>query len=148
MIVTPNSTHAELVYKSAKAGKATLCEKPLDTSLEKIEKLRDDLKELEKSQILPYIAIGFPKRHDPSFVSFSLSFYSGLGRAQDVDADLQLCRQNAMRAQLREKIIGKLEHLHFTMRDEMPQPAVYMAVSLADYKLETIERRAAPCFPP
>lgn len=50
---------------------ACLCEKPLDTELAAIEKLRSALKELEKTQKLPYIAVGFPKRHDPSFVRWS-----------------------------------------------------------------------------
>jgi hypothetical protein len=46
-----------------------------------------------------------------------------------------------MRAQLRAKSLGELEHLHFTMRDENPQPAAYMAVSLGE--LEKLKGPAA-----
>lgn len=68
IIVTPNSTHAALVIQVAAAGKACICEKPLDSSLEAIKVLRVQLAELAKKQPLPYIAVGFPKRHDPTYV--------------------------------------------------------------------------------
>ncbi|KAL8290203.1 hypothetical protein RQP46_003142 [Phenoliferia psychrophenolica] len=73
IVCTPNNTHADLVIKVAAAGKACLCEKPLDTSLENVDKLRNALKEMEKTKALPYIAVGFPKRHDPSFFDLARS---------------------------------------------------------------------------
>ncbi|KAM0748656.1 NAD(P)-binding protein [Meredithblackwellia eburnea MCA 4105] len=103
IIVTPNDTHAPLVLQVAKAGKSVLCEKPLDKDLGKLLKLQKELYDLGKTRKLPYMAVGFPKRHDPSFL--------------------------ALKAQLDASVYGQLEHLIIHSRDEAPQPTAYMAQS-------------------
>ncbi|KAM0752605.1 NAD(P)-binding protein [Meredithblackwellia eburnea MCA 4105] len=100
IICTPNSTHADLVKKVAAAGKVLMCEKPLDSSLEKIEDLLKYLKELEKTRRLPFMSVGLAKRYDPTLM--------------------------ALRHALQQKTQGQLELLLFNMRDETPQPTEYM----------------------
>ncbi|TIV98303.1 MAG: inositol 2-dehydrogenase, partial [Mesorhizobium sp.] len=38
IICTPTDTHADLIERFAKAGKAIFCEKPIDLSVERVEK--------------------------------------------------------------------------------------------------------------
>ncbi len=61
LIATSTDTHADLIEASAKAGKAILCEKPIDLSLDRV---------LQCAQtIAPYnvpVQIGFNRRFDPS----------------------------------------------------------------------------------
>jgi myo-inositol 2-dehydrogenase / D-chiro-inositol 1-dehydrogenase len=60
LIATSTSTHADLIEIAARAGKAVLCEKPIDLSLERVVKCRE--------AIAPHrgvIQIGFNRRFDP-----------------------------------------------------------------------------------
>ncbi len=61
LIATSTDTHAGLIEASAKAGKAILCEKPIDLSLDRVLQCA--------KTIAPYnvpIQIGFNRRFDPS----------------------------------------------------------------------------------
>ncbi len=60
IIGTPTTTHLELIEKAAKAGKAILCEKPLDLSLERCDRILEILAE----HPVP-IMLGFNRRFDP-----------------------------------------------------------------------------------
>lgn len=60
IISTPTSTHLELVVLAARAGKAILCEKPLDLSLERVDACLETL----KSHPVP-LMLGFNRRFDP-----------------------------------------------------------------------------------
>jgi len=61
-ICSSTSTHAELMIEAAAAGKHVFCEKPVDHSLEKIDKAIEAVKKAGvKSQI------GFNRRFDPNF---------------------------------------------------------------------------------
>ncbi|KAI5476176.1 myo-inositol 2-dehydrogenase [Pseudohyphozyma bogoriensis] len=103
IIVTPSDTHAPLLLQAVQAGKAVLCEKPLDKDLDRLIKLKEELMELEKTRQLPYMAVGFPKRHDPSFL--------------------------ALKAQIDSGAYGPLEHLIIHARDTEPSPVSYMKTS-------------------
>jgi myo-inositol 2-dehydrogenase/D-chiro-inositol 1-dehydrogenase len=61
LIATSTDTHASLIVESAKAGKAVFCEKPIDISLEKVNRCSDQIKNFD----VP-IQIGFNRRFDPS----------------------------------------------------------------------------------
>jgi myo-inositol 2-dehydrogenase / D-chiro-inositol 1-dehydrogenase len=64
LICTPTDTHADLIEKSARAGKAVLCEKPVSLSVERIEQC---LPVVEKAGVP--LMIGFNRRYDPNFAA-------------------------------------------------------------------------------
>tara|TARA_Y100000590_G_scaffold180605_1_gene205796 strand:- start:4648 stop:5664 length:1017 start_codon:yes stop_codon:yes gene_type:complete len=59
-IATSTSTHLKFITEAVKNKKIVFCEKPLDLSLEKIEKCRKKIKKYN-----PKIQIGFNRRYDP-----------------------------------------------------------------------------------
>jgi myo-inositol 2-dehydrogenase / D-chiro-inositol 1-dehydrogenase len=62
LIGTPTDTHADLIEAAARAGKAVLCEKPVDLASARVESC---LKVVESAGIP--LMIGFNRRFDPSF---------------------------------------------------------------------------------
>lgn len=60
LIATSTATHADLIELAAKAGKAILCEKPIDLSLDRVKACRAAIAGCE----VP-IQIGFNRRFDP-----------------------------------------------------------------------------------
>jgi len=62
LIGTPTDTHAGLIEAAAKAGKAVLCEKPVDLASKRVERC---LKVVEAAGIP--LMIGFNRRFDPNF---------------------------------------------------------------------------------
>jgi myo-inositol 2-dehydrogenase / D-chiro-inositol 1-dehydrogenase len=62
LIATSTATHADLIELSAKAGKAILCEKPIDLDIGRVRACRDAIKGYD----VP-IQIGFNRRFDPGF---------------------------------------------------------------------------------
>lgn len=60
VIATSTATHADLIEQAAKAGKAILCEKPIDLSLDRVKACR---KAIEGCDVP--IQIGFNRRFDP-----------------------------------------------------------------------------------
>jgi myo-inositol 2-dehydrogenase/D-chiro-inositol 1-dehydrogenase len=61
LIATPTDTHVDLILACAAAGKAILCEKPIDLDIQRVEHCR---RELAGSGIA--IQIAFNRRYDPS----------------------------------------------------------------------------------
>ena len=61
-ICTPTNTHADLIEKYAKAGKAIFCEKPIDLDLERVKTC---LKTVEETGAK--LMVGFNRRFDPHF---------------------------------------------------------------------------------
>ena len=43
LIATTTDTHVDLITRSAKAGKAILCEKPIDLDIERVNRCRDEI---------------------------------------------------------------------------------------------------------
>lgn len=64
LICSPTPTHVEMILASVDAGKAVLCEKPIDLSLTKVDEC---LKALEGKD--PKVMMGFNRRFDPSFAN-------------------------------------------------------------------------------
>ena len=64
LICTPTTTHADLIERGARAGKAIFCEKPVDLSSARIETC---LATVEKAGTP--LMIGFNRRFDPNFAS-------------------------------------------------------------------------------
>lgn len=62
LICTPTNTHADLIERFARAGKAVFCEKPVDLS---IERVRDCLKTIAETNAT--VMLGFNRRFDPHF---------------------------------------------------------------------------------
>ncbi|MBW3099035.1 Gfo/Idh/MocA family oxidoreductase [Pseudohoeflea coraliihabitans] len=60
IIATPTDTHLEYVQACAKAGKPVYCEKPLDMTLERVDKCLDAL----AAHPVPFM-LGFNRRFDP-----------------------------------------------------------------------------------
>jgi myo-inositol 2-dehydrogenase/D-chiro-inositol 1-dehydrogenase len=62
LIASPTDTHADLIEAGSRAGKAILCEKPVDLA---VARARAAVRAAERAGIL--LAIGFNRRYDPSF---------------------------------------------------------------------------------
>ncbi len=62
LVASPTDTHADLIEAGAGAGKAILCEKPVDLD---VARARAAVAAAERAGIL--LAIGFNRRYDPSF---------------------------------------------------------------------------------
>lgn len=62
VIVTPTSTHGEMIIKAAKAGKHVFVEKPLTETLEEADKV---IKVVEETGII--CQVGFMRRFDPAY---------------------------------------------------------------------------------
>ena len=60
LIASPTDTHVDLLLRAAKAGKAVLCEKPIDLDLAQVERCRQALEGIDST-----IQIGFNRRFDP-----------------------------------------------------------------------------------
>lgn len=61
LIASSTDTHVPLIIAAAAAGKAVLCEKPIDLSLERVERCRQAV----RATGVP-IQIGFNRRYDPT----------------------------------------------------------------------------------
>jgi myo-inositol 2-dehydrogenase / D-chiro-inositol 1-dehydrogenase len=61
LIASPTNTHVQLITASARAGKAVLCEKPIDLDIELVERCRKDIAGTGVA-----IQIGFNRRFDRS----------------------------------------------------------------------------------
>ena len=72
IIASPTPTHVELLTASAQAGKAVLCEKPIDLDLARVDACWADIKGLNAT-----VMIGFNRRFDPSFVEIRNRVASG-----------------------------------------------------------------------
>ena len=62
MICTPTDTHADLIERAVRAGKAVFCEKPVDLNAARIRACLDVVRGAKAK-----LMIGFNRRFDPSF---------------------------------------------------------------------------------
>ncbi len=72
LIASSTDTHCDLITSSTTAGKAILCEKPIDLSSERVEACWKTIEALS-----PRIMIGFNRRFDPSFASIKRRVVEG-----------------------------------------------------------------------
>ena len=72
VICTPTDTHADLIEKFCRAGKAVFCEKPLDLDLDRV---RSCLQVVEQTQ--GTLMVGFQRRFDPDFRALKAAINDG-----------------------------------------------------------------------
>jgi myo-inositol 2-dehydrogenase / D-chiro-inositol 1-dehydrogenase len=72
LIATPTDTHSDLIEASVAAGKAVLCEKPVDLSLKRALKCQAAVAGSGKP-----VMIGFNRRFDPHFAALKSAFDAG-----------------------------------------------------------------------
>ena len=78
LIATSTDTHSDLIEEATQAGKAVMCEKPVDLSL---ERARACLKAVSATG--RPVMIGFNRRFDPSFAAIRDSLAAGqIGKAE------------------------------------------------------------------
>ncbi|WP_275787614.1 inositol 2-dehydrogenase [Pararhizobium gei] len=72
LIATSTDTHSDLIEKATAAGKAVLCEKPVDLSLQRAQACLDAV-----SKTGVPVMIGFNRRFDPNFSAIKASVVAG-----------------------------------------------------------------------
>ncbi len=72
LIATSTDTHSDLIEAAAKAGKAVLCEKPVDLSLQRAQQCLKNVAGTGKP-----VMIGFNRRFDPNFSALKASLQRG-----------------------------------------------------------------------
>jgi myo-inositol 2-dehydrogenase/D-chiro-inositol 1-dehydrogenase len=72
VIASSTDTHADLIVRSARAGKAIFCEKPVDLDL---ERARECARSVAAAGVL--CLIGFQRRYDPTFASVRTRIAAG-----------------------------------------------------------------------
>jgi myo-inositol 2-dehydrogenase/D-chiro-inositol 1-dehydrogenase len=72
LIASSTDTHVELLTRAAKAGKAILCEKPIDLDIAKVDACAAEIAGAD----VP-IMIGFNRRFDPSFAAVKQAMDKG-----------------------------------------------------------------------
>ena len=63
-ICSPTDTHADLIERAARSGKAIFCEKPIDLDVDRVRACLDVVKETGAT-----LMVGFNRRFDPNFAA-------------------------------------------------------------------------------
>ncbi len=80
IIASPTPTHVDLLTRSVRAGKAVLCEKPIDLDLARVDACWTEIKDTETA-----IMVGFNRRFDPSFREVRDRVHAGeIGRLEQL----------------------------------------------------------------
>ncbi len=80
IIATSTDTHVDFILAAARAGKAVMCEKPVDLSVERAETCRKGLKGLSAP-----VQIGFNRRFDPTHAAVATAVRDGaIGRIENL----------------------------------------------------------------
>jgi myo-inositol 2-dehydrogenase / D-chiro-inositol 1-dehydrogenase len=72
VICTPTDTHAELIERFARAGKAIFCEKPIDLDVERVRRCLAVVEEADAT-----LMVGFNRRFDPHFAAVRQAIADG-----------------------------------------------------------------------
>ncbi len=102
LIATSTDTHVDLIIAAVRAGKAVLCEKPIDLDMARVLRCRDEIQP-PGSTAMPIVMVGFNRRFDPSYA--------------------------ALRRRVQAGEIGTVEQVVITSRDPAPPPLAYIKVS-------------------
>jgi myo-inositol 2-dehydrogenase / D-chiro-inositol 1-dehydrogenase len=73
IICTPTDTHADLIERFVKSGKAVFCEKPVDLDVKRARKVVETVA-AEKGQLM----VGFQRRFDPDFMALKKAIDDGV----------------------------------------------------------------------
>lgn len=80
IVATSTDTHVDFILAAARAGKAVMCEKPVDLSVERAEMCRKGLKGLGAP-----VQIGFNRRFDPTHAAVAAAVRDGaIGRIENL----------------------------------------------------------------
>lgn len=80
LICTPTDTHADLIERAARAGKAIFCEKPVDLATDRV---RACLKVVDQTGAV--LMLGFNRRFDPHFAALKAAVQRGdIGKVEQV----------------------------------------------------------------
>ena len=80
LIATSTDTHVDLIIAAVRAGKAVLCEKPIDLDMARVERCWAEIAPLD-----PTVMIGFNRRFDPSFSALRQRVEAGeIGRVEQL----------------------------------------------------------------
>lgn len=80
LIASPTDTHVDLITRAAEAGKAILCEKPIDLDIARVDSCWKAIGSLK-----PVIMLGFNRRFDPSFKAVRERIQKGeIGKLEQV----------------------------------------------------------------
>ena len=80
VVAAPTPTHVDLLTRSVRAGKAVLCEKPIDLDLARVDACWRQI-----AGAGPAVMVGFNRRFDPSFRSMRERVHAGeLGRLEQL----------------------------------------------------------------
>lgn len=78
VICTPTDTHADLIERFARAGKAIFCEKPIDLDVNRVRECMEVVSETDAT-----LMVGFNRRFDPDFGALKAAIDAG--RIGDVE---------------------------------------------------------------
>jgi myo-inositol 2-dehydrogenase / D-chiro-inositol 1-dehydrogenase len=80
IIASPTPTHVDLLTACARAGKAVLCEKPIDLDLARVDACWEDIRGLNAT-----VMVGFNRRFDPTFAEMQERVADGeIGRLEQL----------------------------------------------------------------
>jgi myo-inositol 2-dehydrogenase/D-chiro-inositol 1-dehydrogenase len=80
IIASPTPTHVDLLAACARAGKAVLCEKPIDLDLARVDACWEGIKGLNAT-----VMVGFNRRFDPTFAEMRERVAGGeIGRLEQL----------------------------------------------------------------
>ena len=80
LIASSTDTHLDLLVRAVEAGKAVLCEKPIDLDLAKVDATWERIKGRD-----PIVMVGFNRRFDPSFKALRERIRGGeIGKLEQV----------------------------------------------------------------
>lgn len=80
LIATPTPTHVDLIIAAARAGKAILCEKPIDLDMARVRHCEAAIKDFRGA-----VMIGFNRRFDASFSALRKRVQAGeIGKVEQV----------------------------------------------------------------
>ncbi len=80
VIGSPTPTHVDLLARAVHAGKAVLCEKPIDLDLARVDACWEQIKDVDHT-----VMIGFNRRFDPSFADIRRRVEAGeVGRLEQL----------------------------------------------------------------
>ncbi len=72
LICTPTNTHADLIEKFARAGKAVFCEKPVDLNIDRVKACLQVVDDTNAR-----LMVGFNRRFDPHFIALKDAITAG-----------------------------------------------------------------------
>ena len=133
LIATSTDTHSDLIEAATAAGKAVLCEKPVDLSLERARACQSNIEGHGQP-----VMIGFNRRFDPNFGALKAALNSGeIGKAELLSitsydpAPPPLAYIKVSGGLFRDMMIHDFDMANFIMR-ETPVSVMATASSIVD----------------